>query len=96
VGPSAIYSPFFQTSTLSYRSPESLFPNPSSAIRSGSHHIHSHIPQVTIFPRPEGSIFLTSRPGIHAHVQNYQTIVICSLSSDIVQVRYSVLMCAGT
>jgi hypothetical protein len=43
-----------------------------------------------------GSIFLTSRPGTHAHVQNYQITVICSLSSDIVHVGYSVLMCAGT
>jgi hypothetical protein len=72
------------------------FSDPSSATGSGSHHLHSHIPRVTIHTRPRGSIFLTSRPGTHAHVQNYQIVVICSLSSDIVHVGYSVLMCAGT
>jgi hypothetical protein len=34
--------------------------------------------------------------GTPAHVQNYQITVICSLSSDIVHIRYSILMCAGT
>jgi hypothetical protein len=96
VGPTTIYSPFFQTSTLSYRSSESLFSDLSSATGSGSRHLHSHIPWVTICTRPRGSIFLTSRPGMHAHVQNYQITVICSLSSDIVHIGYSVLMCAGT
>jgi hypothetical protein len=33
---------------------------------------------------------------MHAHVQFYQIVVICSLSSDIVHVGYLVFMCAGT
>jgi hypothetical protein len=37
-----------------------------------------------------------SHPGTHAHVQNYQIAIICSLSSDIVHVGYLVLICAGT
>jgi hypothetical protein len=68
----------------------------SSAMGSGSRHLHSHIPRVIIHPRPWGRIFLTSRPGTHAHVQNYQIVVICSLSSHIVHVGYSILMCVGT
>jgi hypothetical protein len=43
-----------------------------------------------------GDIFSTTCPGMHAHVQNYQIMAICSLSLDIVHVRYSVLMCACT
>jgi hypothetical protein len=40
------------------------------------------------------SLLLTSRLGMHAHVQNYQIIIIYSLSSNIVHVGYLVLMCA--
>jgi hypothetical protein len=65
-------------------------------MRSRSRHLHSHIPRVIIHPRPWGSIFLTSRPGTHAHVQNYRITIICSLSLDIVHVGYSVFMCEGT
>jgi hypothetical protein len=96
VGPTAIYSPFFQTSTLSYRSSDPLFSDPSSSTGSGSHRLHSHIALVTIHTRRRGSIFLTSCPSTHAHVQNYQIDFICYLSSDSVHVGYLVLMCVGT
>ena len=96
VGRTAIYHPFYQTSMLSYRSSESLFFDPYLATGSGSRHLHSHISQVTIHPRPWGDIFLTSHPGTHAHVQNYRIIVIYFLSSDIVHIRYSFFMCAST
>jgi hypothetical protein len=96
VGPPPIYRPFSPTSTLSYRRPKPLFPDLSSTKGLGSLHLHSHIPHVTIHTQPQGRIFLTSHPGAHAHVQNYQIIVICSLSSNIVHVEYLVLMCAGT
>jgi hypothetical protein len=76
--------------------PSIHFPILSSTMGPGSRHLHSHIPWATIHPRPPGSIFLTSRPGMHAYVQNYQIIVICSLSSYIVHVGYLVFMCAGT
>ena len=72
MGSPTIYSPFFKTSTLSYSRPEPLFPDLFLATGSGSLHLHSHIPQVTICTQPQGSIFLTSRPGTHAHVQHYQ------------------------
>jgi hypothetical protein len=44
----------------------------------------------------EMPIFLTSHSGTHAHVPNYQIVAICSLSLDIVHIRYFVFMCAGT
>jgi hypothetical protein len=96
MGPTTIYSPFCQTSMLNSRSSEHPFFDPSLAMGSGSRHLHSHIPQVTIHPHPRGSMFFTSPPGTHAHIQNYRITAICSLSSDIVQVGYSVFMCAGT
>jgi hypothetical protein len=96
VDPTAIYSPFFQNSQLCYRRSESLSSYLSLATGSGSHHLHSHIPWATIRTQPWESIFLTSHPGTHAHVQNYQITVIQSLSSDIVHVGYLVLMCVDT
>jgi hypothetical protein len=96
VGPTAIYSPFCQNSILNYKSSDHPFFDMSSAIGSGSRHLHSHIPWVTIRPRPLGGLFLTSHPGTHAHVQNYRIIVLCSLFSVIFHIEYLVFMCAGT
>jgi hypothetical protein len=52
VGPTTIYSPLCQTSRINYRSSGHPFFDPSSAMGSGSHPLHSHIPQVTIHPWP--------------------------------------------
>jgi hypothetical protein len=90
MGPTTIYSPFYQTPMINYRSSEHPFFDLFSATGSGSHHPHSHIPRVTIHPQPRGSIFLTSCLGTHDHVQNYQIIVMCYLSSGIVHVGYLV------
>ena len=96
VGPTTIYSPFFQTSTLSYRMLEPLFSDPFSAMGSKSHHLHIHIPRVFIWTWPRRRIFCMSHSSTHSHVQNYQITTIFSLSSYIVHVRYLVFMCTGT
>jgi hypothetical protein len=53
-------------------------------------------PESPSIPGPWGCIFLTSHLGTHVHVQNYQITFIHSLSSFIVHIGYSILMCAGT
>jgi hypothetical protein len=45
---SSIYSPFFKNFMLSYRSSKYLFSDLPSAMGSGSCHLQSHIPRVTI------------------------------------------------
>jgi hypothetical protein len=50
--------PFAKTSILHSGSFERPFYDLSSAMRPGSHHLHSHSTRATIHPRPPGSIFL--------------------------------------
>jgi hypothetical protein len=42
-----------------------------------------------------GEHFLKPHSSTHTHIQNYQIIVICSLSSYIFHIGYLVLMCEG-
>jgi hypothetical protein len=96
VGPTTIYSPFAKLPGSFLGAPSIRFPIHLQPRDQDPATYTVTLPWAAIHPRPLGSIFLTSRPGTHAHVQNYQITVICSLSSDIVHVGYSVLICAGT
>jgi hypothetical protein len=72
VGPTAIYRPFFQTSTHHSGSPWCPFFNPSSATGSASRHLHHSSPWTSFHPKPPGHLFSYHWSGTHAHIHVYQ------------------------
>jgi hypothetical protein len=72
VGPTAIYRPFFQTSTHPSGSPRCPFFNPSSATGSTSRHLHHSSPWASFYPEPPRCLFFIPWSITHAHIHAYQ------------------------